>query len=326
MVESRRRKEFKTLSGRVRLLLSREEGFDVEFKESLSGLDNTDIVAFANSESGGAILVGVREVKTRKGRQRAKIIGCRTGDREKQSIISKAESCVPPADIDIYVENSKRTPFYRIEIPSGDKKPYCTSGGRYTTRGDGRTVALLPGRLLAMFVEIESRKFIDRFTEATKALEAGLADTKSKIVEEMDELLDHIRGMELSIERSLEHIFSTAESAAYLSDEAMGFSDETLGTVHELDRKVENVEGLVFRTEPKIDALLKHFDVEDPFITRLRTMVKATIENFLKNGIGVKKGQMLRTLQECFPGATKEQLELWYTEKVEEIEGKEGVP
>lgn len=329
MVKNSTKNSFKALSKRVRLLLNHEEGYDVEFKQSLSGLDNTDLVAFANSEAGGSLLIGVTETQTGKYRQKGGIIGCPVGDKEKISIINKAEDCVPPLKIEIFVENSNRIPFYRIEIPSGNKKPYCTARGTYKIRGDGRTKALLPGRLLSMFAETESQQFIERFRKATKRLENSLADTKSKIIKEINELLSDIQGVEHKMEEidaSLEQIFSSAESAESLSDEAMGFSDETLGMVHEVDRKVENIEESAFHTEYKIGALLNHFGIEDPHVGRLRSLVKKMIEEMLKIKKGIKKEELLKTLQDYFPDATKEQLELWYTEKVDELKSKGSIP
>lgn len=329
MVKDSTKNSFKTLSKRVRLLLNHEEDYDVEFKQSLSGLGSSDLVAFANSEAGGSVLVGVRERRTGKHRQKGEIIGCPIGDKQKLSIINKAEDCVPPLKIEIFVENSNRVPFYRIEILSGNKKPYCTARGTYKIRGDGRTKALLPGRLLSMFVETESQQFIERFRKATKRLENSLADTKSKIIKEINELLSDIQGVEHKMEEidaSLEQIFSSAESAESLSDEAMGFSDETLGMVHEVDRKVENIEESVFHTEAKIGALLNHFGIEDPHVGRLRSLVKKMIEEMLKIKKGIKKEELLKTLRDGFPDTTKEQLELWYTEKVDELKSKGSIP
>ena len=70
--------EYKGVSKRAKLLLKQEEGFDVEFK--LGQLDVKDIVAFANSVNGGAILLGVEEQTKRNGRQMAIIRGCDVGD------------------------------------------------------------------------------------------------------------------------------------------------------------------------------------------------------------------------------------------------------
>src|SRR5262249_10559769 len=130
--------EYKTLSQRAKQLLSREEGFEVDFKRALSGLEAEDIVAFANSKAGGAILIGVDESKGADGRQAGIIVGCPVGDYDKRKILDKAHQCVPPVDVTVHVENRSDKAFYRLEIPSGPNKPYCTSGGTYKIRGDGR--------------------------------------------------------------------------------------------------------------------------------------------------------------------------------------------
>ena len=51
---------YRTVTKRARQLLHREEGFDVDFKRN-SKVDTDDLVAFANSSGGGAILLGVEE-------------------------------------------------------------------------------------------------------------------------------------------------------------------------------------------------------------------------------------------------------------------------
>jgi ATP-dependent DNA helicase RecG len=277
--------EYRRVSKRARLLLNREEGYDVEFKLPLGQLDTQDIVAFANSEAGGAVLIGVEEVKTSTGRQRGRIKGCRVGDREKLSIINKAESCVPPVDVEVFVENSSRTPFYRVEVPSGSQKPFCTAGGTYKIRGDGRTKALLPSRLLYMFVESESREFVDRFREATKNLEISLLDTKSRVIEDMKSLLSTVESMEQRIGDSLGRIFASAESAEALSDEAMVLSDETLGGIDQLFMKLEQLEGYQFYTMlEKIDAVLNHFGIEDPIARAARMWVEEETESLYREG------------------------------------------
>jgi predicted HTH transcriptional regulator len=150
--------EYNTISARAKALLERSETFDVEFKESVSGLESTDIVSFANSERGGTILIGIRETKSPKGQQRGQIIGCPIGDKEKLKILSKVNSCIPDVYVEIYVENLNGKPFFRLEIPSGEDKPYCTSGGTYKIRGDGITQNLNPTQLLNMFEKKESER------------------------------------------------------------------------------------------------------------------------------------------------------------------------
>lgn len=166
--------EFKAISKRVQMLLNREEGSDVEFKQEADALESEDLVAFANSEKGGTILLGVEEIDTPKGLQRGRVVGCEIGDKEKMKIVNKAQSCIPPVDITITLENYRDKPFYRVEIPGGNKKPYCTYKGVYKIRGDGRNVPLVPGNLLHMYLEIEGQRFIERFNEATRELEQRL--------------------------------------------------------------------------------------------------------------------------------------------------------
>lgn len=201
------------ISERARDLLNRQEDRDVDFKRQLSGLASADLVAFANSPTGGAILIGVDESANSDGLQRGLIVGCPVGDKEKLVILNKAESCVPPIEIEIYVENAAEIPFLRIEIPSGPDKPYCTRKGIYAIRGDGRTKALLPGRLLSLFLETEAEQFFTRFREATGELESSLGVLKSQVVNEFADLLARVERMEVEIAASLQRIASTAEAS-----------------------------------------------------------------------------------------------------------------
>lgn len=161
---------YMTISSKTKQLLIRQEGFDVDFKLTVRGIRATDFVAFANSENGGTILAGVGEIEDENSMQKGRIVGCSVGDKERLYILSKAESCVPPVEVHIIIENYARKPFYRIEIPPGNEKPYSTAGGTYKIRGDGRINTLLPGRLLTLFIEKQSDLFFDRFREATKEL------------------------------------------------------------------------------------------------------------------------------------------------------------
>jgi ATP-dependent DNA helicase RecG len=202
------------ISKRARDLLSRQEDRDVDFKRQLSGLASADLVAFANSPTGGTILIGVDEAVAGNGLQRGLIVGCAVGDKEKLIILNKAESCVPPIEVEVFVENTTELPFLRIEIPSGPDKPYCTRKGIYAIRGDGRTKALLPGRLLSLFLETEAEQFFTRFREATGELESSLTVLKSQVVEEFADLLARVERMEGEIAASLQRIASTTESSS----------------------------------------------------------------------------------------------------------------
>ncbi|HEY1221017.1 MAG: ATP-binding protein [Bryobacteraceae bacterium] len=162
--------EYQSISDRANRLLSRQEDFYVAFKRSISGLESDDLVSFANSKKGGAILIGVNRTTHGNGRERVALVGCTVGDREQLRILAKASQCVPPVPVSIFVENRAEKPFYRIEVPSGPHKPYCTSGGTYKTRGDGRNEMLYPAEILALFREMEGGELSRRFQQATTSL------------------------------------------------------------------------------------------------------------------------------------------------------------
>lgn len=93
--------EYKTISDRAKLLLKREEGYDVDWKVNVKGVHSEDIVAFANSKDGGSILIGIDETKDEEGKQKAKIVGCPISDENKMSIKSKASNCIPQINVEI---------------------------------------------------------------------------------------------------------------------------------------------------------------------------------------------------------------------------------
>ncbi len=192
--------EYSGLSEKAEFLLGSQENRELDFKESAGGLSADDLVAFANSPTGGTILLGVRENKDLNGRQAAEIIGCEIGDKAKLSILGRAGSCMPAVEVFVIVENSEgKKPFLRVEIPSGKSKPYCTSGGTYKIRGDARNNALTPDKLLELFMDTENAKFIDRFSNATHDLETDLHSLKTRLLSEMNEIYDHVAQLEESL-------------------------------------------------------------------------------------------------------------------------------
>ena len=218
----RSRTQFKATSARARALLKRDEDLDVEFKESVSGLGSDDIVAFANSERGGTILVGVRQ---RRDDAKPILVGCKTGDREKQKILDKASKCSPPIPISIYLENSSATPFYRVEIPAGTSKPYATSGGTYKTRDDGRVRGLLPNELMAVFLSTQAKEFRSRFEDATRRLVHSLA--------EMDDTVRNaLAGLEWTLDLAESHADTASDNTHELATYAKEANERLLALLH----------------------------------------------------------------------------------------------
>lgn len=186
-------REYSGLSDRVKRMLEGEEGLDIEFKQSLTGLEVSDIVAFANSHYGGTILIGIREEIQESGRQVGIIHGCRVGDKEKLKIVGRINNIVPQIDCDVIVENADHKAFYRIEVPSGPHKPYCTSAGEYKIRDDGYSKPMFPSILLDMLLKKESDIFLNRFSEATKVLNDHIDAINKRVKKELDEVEEYMR-------------------------------------------------------------------------------------------------------------------------------------
>ena len=192
------------MSEKAEKLLGSQESITLDFKESVGGLDSNDIVSFANSIRGGTILLGVKEKKDSRGLQTFEITGCEIGDRAKLSILSKASSCMPPVEIFVILENREgEKPFLRVEIPSGPRKPYCTSGGTYKIRGDARNDPLTPDRLLQLFMESENDRFINRFSQATRDLESSILDVKAKLLSELEEIYGQVDNLQKELGKEI---------------------------------------------------------------------------------------------------------------------------
>jgi hypothetical protein len=195
---------FQTISDRANRLLSREGDFDVTFKNSISGLETDDLVSFANSATGGAVLIGVSRTRHGNGGQKTALTGCTVGDRERLEIMAKANQCVPPVSVSIFVENCAEKPFYRIEIPSGSHKPYCTSGGIYKIRGGGRNEVLYPAQLLALFLEAEGQELVRWFQIATTSLGSAVQERNPRSTAKQRHCNQFVWDMQGSIADSLD--------------------------------------------------------------------------------------------------------------------------
>lgn len=287
----------------------------MDFKELTKGLEPVDIVAFANSDRGGAILVGVAEIRKAKVPQQSLIKGCKVGDKEKLAIMNKASSCVPPISVEVYVENSSRKPFYRIEIPRGAFRPYCTASGHYAIRSDGLNSNLLPKQLLAMFMEVESGVFIERFREATKELGNEFGRVKGEIINDMVDLSATVDVMGVEVQNTLGDLSTTAEdSHSYIGD-----LEQAIGS---LDYKVIDLSKGVYNVDNKLKVILQHLGIEDPWIKT----AKQIIGNFVTNLEPQERKKprlrkkMLKYFEANFPDATSKQLSNWYKEAVAEAE------
>jgi len=216
------------ISDRARRLLSRAEDHDVEFKKSMLGLQSDDFVGFANSKTGGAILIGVHGTKHGTGRWGAAIAGCAIGDPERRKILATASECVPPVPVSIFVENRAEKPFYRIEIPPGPRKPYCTAEGIYKIRNNGRNQTLYPPQLLALFLEADGEEILRRLGQAPASVGAAVQEVGQRVDMEREHWCEPVWDLRSGIQNSLR---GPAEVAPHRESNAGGTGELPTGTV-----------------------------------------------------------------------------------------------
>lgn len=104
------------------MLLSEGEGFNIEFKESLSDSIAKDICAFANA-NGGKILLGIRDS--------GEIKGIRITNRLRSQIQDYARNIAP--HITLHMESTGC--IIVINVPEGKSKPYSAKGKFYMRQG-----------------------------------------------------------------------------------------------------------------------------------------------------------------------------------------------
>lgn len=283
--------ESKKIREKTKQFLSQAEGSDVEFKEEIGGIEPEDLVAFANSTDGGFLLIGVSETENDQGQQRGRVDGCDVSDQGKQRILGQAQDCTPTVSIDISVENTNETPFLRVDIPSGDDRPYCTNSGKYKTRGDGRTRALYPTDLLNLFVEEQAERFRKRFASAASGIESSMEDLRLKVSSKIERLLleidsqfdntreisEELESLKVKLTDVVDEIFHSAREAAHLSESANAFAEEAHVAASEAKQSSEdtkeNIDRLSSKLESKLSGIGSRVDLLD---RKLDSIIDAT--------------------------------------------------
>lgn len=278
--------EFETITERTKELLNRGEDSLVDYKEKVRGLHSEDFVAFANTNTGGVLLVGVKEVNNVNGKQTGEIVGCRIGDSFKLQIMDKALSCSPPVKIEVFLENLSDKPIYRIEIPSGENKPYSTNNGTYKIRINGRNAAIKPNELLKIFIDREGEKFRERFLEATNKLETKISST-----------IDSVSELEFIISGKIEDISTTLGWAETETGNAKNIIEDVEYSVRKLKRETNEVSERTENINARMKVLIAHLEIEDPIKLRerekVRKLFKEQIESDNEILEVIKKGEKL---------------------------------
>ncbi|WP_277252675.1 helix-turn-helix domain-containing protein [Neptunomonas phycophila] len=229
------KREYQTLTKRTRMMLDAPENTNVDFKREAPGIKSSDLVAFANSPTGGTLLIGVDEYTSEDGLQRGKIVGCDVDDNARLMMINKATDCYPNVEIQIFIENLNGPPLMRVEVPSGHMRPYCSSRGEYTVRTEGRNRALYPEELLLIFMDREGDKFLTRFKTAVSQLEDKVGHINQSLSHDMGTVAQHIHDLDSQLQKTLGHVGRLTDSSKKRSRNLL----QTLKDSHDSIEKLE---------------------------------------------------------------------------------------
>lgn len=260
------KREYKTISAKTRNLLSGTEGFDVDFKRTSKDLKSKDIIAFANSPDGGTILAGVDESENKSGIQRGRIIGTDVGDSAIVSIQNKAADCIPSIKLDIYIENTNKLPFLRIDIPSSPYKPHCTASGEYTIRMQHRTKGIHPAGVLSIYLSKETDTFISNFKNAIEDTELKIDELKVRTQETTEEISDKLLAVYSEVLSQFESVYDHLENSVYSVEETKDTTDELWRMVKDIHEGMSNVQlrDYILDLQNSIDTLIYHNNLTDP--------------------------------------------------------------
>lgn len=169
-------------------LLAQSEGLQVDFKRDAESVKPDDLVAFANG-GGGTILIGVDEFKGTNGVQRGKIVGCDVSDRERNKIVSRANSCRPAIPVMVTIETNGKQAVMRVDIQKGGL--HCTSNGTYKIHRDGQNDIIDPTLMAEIIVKLERAKILGYLRAAVRPeLEEAQDDMRTLYEEAQSEIED----------------------------------------------------------------------------------------------------------------------------------------
>jgi hypothetical protein len=262
-----KQREYRRLSKRTQHLLNAPEGVNVDFKREVQAVRSADLVAFANSPLGGTLLIGIDEYTSADGVQRGRIVGCDVDDRARLLLVNKATECIPNVELQIYTENlAQSRPILRIEIPSGHLKPYCTHGGEYRIRTDGRNRALLPEELLAIYMDREGEQFLSRFRHAVTQLEHQVEGINHALSHGMLNVSEHLEDLDDQLKHTLHRIEQLTDSNKKRSRNLLQALRESQRSIVQLEQvvtpRMAGGSTLLEDIEHKLGMLLDLIDTE----------------------------------------------------------------
>jgi ATP-dependent DNA helicase RecG len=171
-------------------LLTRSEGLQVDFKRDAESVKPDDLVAFANG-GGGTILIGVDEIKGANGVQRGTIVGCDVSDKERNKIVSRANSCRPAIPVTVTIEINSKQAIMRVDVQKGGL--HCTSNGTYKIHRDGQNDIIDPALMAEIIVKLERTKILGYLQAAVRPELEDAQDDMQSMYEEARAEIDDLR-------------------------------------------------------------------------------------------------------------------------------------
>ena len=311
-----RKAEYKNISADTKRLLNDGENQFCDYKREYKAIHSEDLVAFANTDSGGTILIGIEEY-SQNGLQKGRVYGQVNIDETKNFIMNKASYCIPQVHIIFCVENTSKTPFLRVDIPSGKEKPYCTQSGKYKIRVDGSNRRLTPNQLLNMFLENESKRFVQNFSEATSQLEDKMVGLNAKFSSKVQQLSKQLDSLSSKTESKLQQVFKTADLVAKMFNKATDGSQENHILLTVIKKELEEFIQERFKhfTE-SFDAFTKDECTVKPKLTYQKFKEQTfTTLNFLRETTSIEKA--LKIVQKDTHKLTKTK-QAWLAKAIKE--------
>lgn len=197
----------------------------MEFKRTASALSVDDLVAFANSDLGGEVLIGVEERKREDGSQFGEIIGHKLDDESVLQILNKAKDCIPPVFVRLYAENINKKPIIRVVIPQGLNRPYSTAKGTYCCRDGSRNRSLHPSELLKIFLETEARVFSERFDQAARSVIESIVILEATLEKKVESIGHQLGWAEFKVGDTQDSVDAVSANVATLREDIRDVTD-----------------------------------------------------------------------------------------------------
>jgi len=187
------RKSWKHLSGRMRAILDGEAEDAVAFVQLVDDVD-ADLLAEIANEGGGALVLGVED----DGGAGSRIVGCPTDDATHHRLLATAAECVPPLTIELFEENTARTPLLRAEVPGAGDVSRATR-----IRSQSTALTEISGQLNTLMGAVRAlRKEVTGLQQQSSATGDAAQETQARL-DELAKTAEDTRGRVRALARHL---------------------------------------------------------------------------------------------------------------------------